>query len=69
MDRLVPVRHSTDLVRALERRGANVESVIYPNSGHDFTDSAEAVDFLRRVEAFLARHNPAGATPVPARGP
>ena len=65
-DVIVPVRQSNDLIRALRRRGANLESVIYPKSAHDFTDASEAVDFLRRVEAFLARHNP--AQPAPAAG-
>ena len=57
----VPVDQSRDLVRALARRRANVESVFYPRSGHDFASSEESADFLRRVEAFLARHNPAAA--------
>jgi len=60
-DARVPVRQSEDFIRALTRRRANVESVIYPKAGHNFTDASESVDFLRRVEAFLARHNPAGA--------
>ena len=39
-------------------------------AGHDFTDAAQSADFLRRVEAFLARHNPAGAAAAgaPAAG-
>lgn len=56
----VPVEHSRRLVRALERNGIEVESVFYPKSGHGFTDQAEGIDYLRRVEAFLERHNPAG---------
>ena len=56
----VPVDQSRDLVRALTRQRAAVESVFYPKSGHDFTTEEESADFLRRVEAFLARHNPAG---------
>ena len=58
-DERVPVAQSRDLVRALERRGAPVESVFYPNAGHGFTLDADQEDYLRRVEAFLARHNPA----------
>ena len=59
-DGRVPVRQSTDLIRALNRRNAsNVESIIYPKAAHDFTTVSESTDFLRRVEAFLARHNPA----------
>ena len=68
-DERVPVRQSTDLIRALNRRhAANVESIIYPKSAHDFTATSESVDFLRRVEAFLARHNPAQATEVAGAG-
>ncbi len=64
----VPVAQSRDLVRALERRGAaNVESVFYPKSGHNFSTAEESADFLRRVEAFLARHNPSGPAQAPAR--
>src|SRR5688572_29835223 len=37
----VPVAQSRDLVRALTRRGAPVESVFYPKSGHDFTTPEE----------------------------
>jgi dipeptidyl aminopeptidase/acylaminoacyl peptidase len=56
----VPVDQSRDLVRALTRRRADVESIFYPKSGHNFTTPEESVDFMRRIEAFLARHNPAG---------
>jgi dipeptidyl aminopeptidase/acylaminoacyl peptidase len=64
----VPVEHSRRLLRALERQHADVESVFYPKSGHGFTDPDESADYLRRVEAFLARHNPAEApaTAAPA---
>lgn len=58
-DITVPVDQSRRLVRALEGAGANVESVFYPKSGHEFSDTAESVDYMRRVEAFLSRHNPA----------
>ena len=66
-DITVPADQSHRLVRALERAHvANVESVFYPKSGHGFTDAGEAADFYRRVEAFLAAHNPAGpAGPLP----
>jgi dipeptidyl aminopeptidase/acylaminoacyl peptidase len=65
----VPVRQSRDLVRALERRhAANVESVFYASEGHSFSKAEDSADFMRRVEAFLARHNPALA-PAPAAAP
>ena len=59
-DVIVPVAHSRDLVAALTRRNApNIESVFYPKAGHSFTSPEERIDFYRRVEAFLTRHNPA----------
>ena len=61
-DARVPVRQSRDLVRALNRRGATVESVFFPKSGHGFTTAEESADYLSRVEAFLARHNPVRAS-------
>lgn len=61
----VPPDQGHRLVRALERAHvANVESVFYPKSGHGFTDATEAADYYRRVEAFLAAHNPAGTAPA-----
>ena len=67
-DRRVPVSQSRNLVRALERRGAELESVFYEEAGHGFTRPEDSLDFLRRVEAFLARHNPADAFSPSASG-
>lgn len=58
-DTNVPVDHARRMVRALREEGIEVESVFYPKSGHGFTDAAESADYMRRVEAFLTRHNPA----------
>jgi dipeptidyl aminopeptidase/acylaminoacyl peptidase len=61
-DITVPPDQSRRLVNALtRRRAANVESVFYPKAAHGFTMPEERIDWLRRVEAFLARHNPAEA--------
>jgi dipeptidyl aminopeptidase/acylaminoacyl peptidase len=68
LDRRVPVSQSRDLARALNRRGAAVEAVFYREAGHGFSRAEDQADFLRRVEAFLARHNPAGP-PAPAAAP
>jgi dipeptidyl aminopeptidase/acylaminoacyl peptidase len=67
-DRTVPVSQSRNLVRALAGRNVVLESVFYPEAGHGFTQPQDSADFLRRVEAFLARHNPAGAPPAAASG-
>ncbi|MBV9881918.1 MAG: S9 family peptidase, partial [Sphingomonadaceae bacterium] len=67
-DRVVPVSQSRNLVRALERAGAHPESVFYAQEQHGFTKAQDSVDFLRRVEAFLARHDPAGPAAAGAGG-
>jgi dipeptidyl aminopeptidase/acylaminoacyl peptidase len=64
-DPIVPPEQAQRLLNALQRVHAPVESVFFEKSGHGFTDSTEAMDFYRRVEAFLAAHNPTG-TPPPA---
>ena len=66
-DTTVPTSQSRNLVRALAGRNVVLESVFYPEAEHGFTRPQDSADFLRRVEAFLARHNPAGAAP-PAAG-
>jgi dipeptidyl aminopeptidase/acylaminoacyl peptidase len=65
-DRTVPVGQSRDLIRALDRAGTNrnVETVFYPEEAHGFSRPQDSADFLRRVEAFLARYNPAEASPA-----
>jgi len=68
-DRRVPVSQSRNMVRALTRAGAGVESVFYPEAGHGFTRPEDSIDFLRRVESFLARHNPADAPPAAPAAP
>ncbi|MGQ0558423.1 MAG: alpha/beta hydrolase family protein [Sphingosinicella sp.] len=55
-DRRVPVAQARDFIRALQRHNRPIESVIYPKSGHDFGRSEDQLDFLNRVEEFLARH-------------
>ncbi|MFN3944051.1 MAG: alpha/beta fold hydrolase [Allosphingosinicella sp.] len=67
-DRVVPPSQSRDMVRALTRAGARVESVFYPEAAHGFGRPEDSIDFLRRVEAFLALHNPADG-PAPAAAP
>jgi TonB family protein len=63
-DSTVPVDQSRKMVAALKGRGASVQSAFYPNAAHGFDRTDDSIDFLKRVEAFLDVHNPAG-TPAP----
>ncbi|MGE0180573.1 MAG: alpha/beta fold hydrolase [Sphingomonas sp.] len=67
LDTNVPPSQSRDMLAALTRAGRYVSSVFYPKAGHGFSNPEESIDYLRRVEAFLAQHNPADA-PSQARG-
>jgi dipeptidyl aminopeptidase/acylaminoacyl peptidase len=58
-DQRVPPRQSREFVDALVKAGANVTSVYYKDSGHGFGSSADLEDWLRRLEAFLTKYNPA----------
>jgi dipeptidyl aminopeptidase/acylaminoacyl peptidase len=59
-DQVVPVAQSTMMHQALERKKIPHEYIIYDGEGHGFEKEANSIDFLKRVDAFLARHNPAG---------
>lgn len=65
-DPIVPPEQSQRLMSALQRLHTPVESVFFEKSGHGFTDAGEAADYYRRVEAFLATHNPSGTSSPPA---
>ena len=58
-DTNVPVSQSVKFHEALTRAGVPHEYVIYEGEGHDFEKVENSADFLRRVEAFLTKHNPA----------
>jgi dipeptidyl aminopeptidase/acylaminoacyl peptidase len=58
-DKRVPPSQSTKLHEALQRAGRPHEYVLYPGEGHGFEKPEDAIDFLKRVEMFLAAYNPA----------
>lgn len=58
-DTNVPPRQAHAMVDALTKRHADVESVFYKEAEHGFTRPEDMADYLRRVEAFLTKHNPA----------
>ncbi|HEX5184121.1 MAG TPA: S9 family peptidase [Allosphingosinicella sp.] len=51
---------SIRLHEAMDKAGKPNEFVLYPGEGHAFSKEADSVDFLKRVDAFLAKYNPAG---------
>lgn len=58
-DQTVAVEQGLQMVKALTASKADVTSIFYKDGEHDFSSSEDLADFLRRLEAFLARHNPA----------
>ncbi len=60
-DRRVPRQHADRFASAARAAGVALEVVPYEDEGHGFSLASNHADFLRRVEAFLGRHN--GAAP------
>nr|WP_314442076.1 alpha/beta fold hydrolase [uncultured Sphingomonas sp.] len=58
-DSVVPVSQGKQMVDVLRRRGANVTSAFYPGSGHDLEGDGDLADYLKKLEAFLEKNNPA----------
>jgi dipeptidyl aminopeptidase/acylaminoacyl peptidase len=67
-DATVPVTQSRQLVAALKARGASVQAAYYPGEGHGFSASADLLDYMRRLSAFLEVHNPPDGA-LPPKGP
>jgi dipeptidyl aminopeptidase/acylaminoacyl peptidase len=61
LDRRVPLFHGEKLRDALRPNNKNLEWITYPNEGHGWRRFETRVDFWKRVEAFLAKHNPSGS--------
>jgi dipeptidyl aminopeptidase/acylaminoacyl peptidase len=58
-DENVPPSQSKKFHDALTKAQKPHEFVLYEAEGHGFEDPVNAIDFLKRVEAFLEKHNPA----------
>jgi dipeptidyl aminopeptidase/acylaminoacyl peptidase len=58
-DTVVPPQQAASYVHALEAAGKPHEYVRYETEGHGFDDPANLADWLKKLEAFLAKHNPA----------
>lgn len=58
-DTNVPPKQAKLYVDALKTHGKDFEFISYKNEGHGLNDPANLTDWLTRLEAFLAKHNPA----------
>lgn len=55
-DARVHPQESAQFVSALKREGKQFEYKTYPDEGHGFATSANALDALLRIERFLDWH-------------
>lgn len=58
-DRVVPVNQSRVMAEQLREAGKDVTYIEQPEADHHFTRSQDRLEFLKALEAFLAKHNPA----------
>ncbi len=58
-DQTVPYKQSKLYVDALKKAGKPYEFYTYPKEGHGFSENANMKDWLDRLDAFLAKYNPA----------
>jgi dipeptidyl aminopeptidase/acylaminoacyl peptidase len=63
-DSTVPYSQFTKMMKALKKAKKTVDNHTYKGEGHGFDDSVNKKDWLDRLEAFLAKHNPANAMPT-----
>lgn len=57
-DLRVPIKHAEGMRDALKAAGKPFEWVVYSGEGHGFLKQENRLDYLKRMEAFLGRHNP-----------
>lgn len=58
-DTRVAVGHSRDMADKLKQAGKSVIYIEQPKADHFFSRSEDRLEFLKAMESFLARHNPA----------
>lgn len=58
-DRVVPIVQSRALAQKLKSAGKDVSYIIQKEGDHHFSRSEDRLEFLKALEAFLAKHNPA----------
>jgi dipeptidyl aminopeptidase/acylaminoacyl peptidase len=58
-DRTVPVAQSREMAEKLGRAGKAFTYIEQPEGDHSFSREADRIQFLRELESFLAKHNPA----------
>ena len=56
----VPIRQGRIFNKAAQKAGRPVEYIEFEGAGHQIETTADRIKFLTAVEAFLAKHNPAG---------
>ncbi|MEA3035709.1 MAG: hypothetical protein QOH04_1474 [Sphingomonadales bacterium] len=59
----VPFSQGRDMAAALKAAGAPAYFAYFRGEGHGFDKYDDSLEFLRRVDAFLALHNPADLPP------
>ncbi len=52
----VPQQESDQMVEALKKAGADVQYLLFPNTGHGFNSKEDMTTFYSAVETFLAEH-------------
>jgi dipeptidyl aminopeptidase/acylaminoacyl peptidase len=55
----VPYKQSSAYAAALKSAGKPYEFQTYKGEGHGFSKVEDNIDWLKRLEAFLTKYNPA----------
>lgn len=58
-DRVVQISHSRDMANRLKEAGKEVIYIEQPEGDHYFSREEDRLQFLKEMESFLAKHNPA----------